>query len=141
MNWSGTGIESSSRSALITAWRESFSLDVTRSWSPWMRTCTLGDTARAFFWSDLARSSEIPAFSFTSTCLRPLPTVLGSEGLNSFAGRLRLAAFSTSTWTAARAQTAVLDAEPAPAADDADPLADGLDRGAVVALLASARTK
>src|SRR5205085_1706258 len=35
---------------------------------------------------------------------------------------------------AARAQTAVLDAEPAPVADDADPLADGLDRGAVVAL-------
>ena len=42
---------------------------------------------------------------------------------------------------ATRAQTAVVDAEP-PAADaDADPLADGLDRGAVVALLASARTK
>jgi len=42
---------------------------------------------------------------------------------------------------AARVQTAVLDAEPAPVADDADPLADGLDRGAVVALLASARSK
>jgi hypothetical protein len=43
---------------------------------------------------------------------------------------------------AARAQNAsVVDAEPAPPADDADPLADGLDRGAVVALLASARSK
>jgi hypothetical protein len=31
--------------------------------------------------------------------------------------------------------------EPEPAADDADPLADGLDRGAVVALLTSARSK
>ena len=43
---------------------------------------------------------------------------------------------------AARTQTAALvDAEPAPPADDADPMADGLDRGAVVALLASARSK
>jgi hypothetical protein len=42
----------------------------------------------------------------------------------------------------ARAQTAALvDAEPAPPADEADPMADGLDRGAVVALLASARSK
>src|SRR5437763_10680342 len=43
---------------------------------------------------------------------------------------------------AARTQTAALvDAEPAPPADAADPMADGLDRGAVVALLASARSK
>jgi Domain of unknown function (DUF4388) len=33
------------------------------------------------------------------------------------------------------------DTRTEPAADDADPLADGLDRGAVVALLASARSK
>jgi uncharacterized protein DUF4388 len=34
-----------------------------------------------------------------------------------------------------------LEVEPEPAADEADPLADGLDRGAVVALLTSARSK
>ena len=33
------------------------------------------------------------------------------------------------------------EATPEPAADDADPMADGLDRGAVVALLTSARSK
>jgi Domain of unknown function (DUF4388) len=37
--------------------------------------------------------------------------------------------------------TAVVDAEPPDAVDDPDPLADGLDRGAVVALLANARSK
>ena len=43
---------------------------------------------------------------------------------------------------AARHQpAAVTDDEPAAAGDDGDPLADGLDRGAVVALLASARSK
>jgi len=46
----------------------------------------------------------------------------------------------TSGRAQARGQAeAEADAEPAP--DDADPLADGLDRGAVVALLASARSK
>ncbi|HZQ80330.1 MAG TPA: DUF4388 domain-containing protein [Acidimicrobiia bacterium] len=42
---------------------------------------------------------------------------------------------------AAPAEAAVVDAEPTEATDDPDPLADGLDRGAVVALLANARSK
>src|SRR5215831_817085 len=100
-------MELSSRRALITACSGSFSFDVTRSWSPCIRTTTFVDTCLAFFCRDRASSSEIPALSATSMRPRPLPTVFGSPALNSLAERCRRAAFSSSTWKTARARSSV----------------------------------
>src|SRR5579859_6271402 len=102
-------MSSASRSALITSCSVSLSLPTTRSWSPWMRTCTLGLT----FWIRLRRSramsSVMPALSWTSIWPRPLPMVLGSPALNSFGDSCRRAAFSRSTCRAARARSSLAD--------------------------------
>src|SRR5579872_5808728 len=102
-------MSSASRSILMTACSVSLSLPTTRSWSPWMRTWTLGDT----FWIRLRRSramsSVMPALRFTSIWPRPLPTVFGSPALKSLGESWRRAAFSRSTWSAARARSSLAD--------------------------------
>src|SRR6266852_4602280 len=102
-------MSSASRRLLITSWRVSLSLLVTRSWSPWIRTWTLGVT----FWIRLrrsrARSSVMPAFRWTSICPRPLPTVLGSSALNSLGDNWRRAAFSRKTCRAAFARSSLAE--------------------------------
>src|SRR5437879_5357455 len=100
-------MSSASRRVLITCWSVSLSLLTTRSWSPWIRTCSLLET----FWIRLrksrASSSLMPALSRTSIWPRPLPTVFGSPAWKSFGESCRRAAFSRSTWRAALARSSL----------------------------------
>src|SRR6267143_1323229 len=102
-------MSSASRRFLITSCSVSLSLPTTRSWSPWIRTWTLGVT----FWMRLRRSrassSVMPAFKWTSIWPRPLPTVLGSSALNSFGDSWRRAAFSRRTCSAAFARSSLAE--------------------------------
>src|SRR5690348_11839304 len=84
-------MSSASRRDLMTVCSVSLSLLTTRSWSPWMRTCSLLET----FWMRLRRSramsSVMPALSCTSIWPRPLPTVFGSPALKSLRDSCRRA--------------------------------------------------
>src|SRR5919201_497186 len=91
----------------MTDCSSSLLLLVTRSWSPWIRTWTLGATWRIRFCSVRARSSSIPALSRTSICPRPRPTAFGSPARNSFPDSPRRAAFSFNTCRSARARSSV----------------------------------
>lgn len=76
----------------------------------------------------------------------PAPSAAGNDGAGAAValaatepkGEARPAAKGARERTPAQPEP---DPDPAPAAEQADPISDGLDRGAVVALLANARTK
>src|SRR5216683_3158176 len=119
-------MSSASRSALMTICRVSLSLLTTRSWSPWMRTCSFAET----FWIRLRRSramsSVMPALSCTSTWPRPLPTIFGSPALNSFGDSCRRAAFSRRAWSSALVSSCASNCETTSNEYSATRVQDGL---------------
>src|SRR5712691_3875134 len=102
-------MSSASRRFFITSCKVSLSLPTTRSWSPWILTCTFGVTFCMLFRRSRAISSVMPALRCTSICPRPLPTVFGSSALNSFGDSGRRAAFSRKTCRAAFARSSLAE--------------------------------